>query len=138
MARGARHRTLDTFLHRLRARAATALLRLFPARKERRLGKTTDGAAASTAHRQVRTACRKRMAAQAHTMDKILSRPVSDDADDQKAVRSRATKIFGNERWFDFPNSTARKRDGDHRTVGFEAVCLFLDLRCRFLHRAAR
>src|SRR6187551_3930752 len=84
MARGARHRTLDTFLHRLRARAATALFRLFPARKERRLGKTTDGAAASTAHRQVRTACRKRMAAQAHAMDKILSRPVSDDADDQK------------------------------------------------------
>ena len=59
MAGGAWHRTLDTFLHRLRTRAAAALLRLFPARQERRLGKTTEGAAAGTAHRQVRTSVPK-------------------------------------------------------------------------------
>ena len=38
MAGGARHRALDAFLHRLRPRAAAALLRLFPARQESRLG----------------------------------------------------------------------------------------------------
>ena len=37
MAGGARHRALDAFLHRLRPRAAAALLRLFPARQGHRL-----------------------------------------------------------------------------------------------------
>ena len=38
MAGGARHRALDAFLYRLRARASATLLRLFPARQEERLG----------------------------------------------------------------------------------------------------
>ena len=44
MARSARHRALDAFLHRLRPRSATALLRLFPARQEERLGQAAAGA----------------------------------------------------------------------------------------------
>src|SRR6187401_3046674 len=110
MAGGPRHRALDTFLHRLRARTAAAFLRLFPARQERRLGKTTEGAAAGAAHRQVCAARRKRMAAQAHTMDEILPRSVSDDADNQKAVGSRSIEICRNERRLDLPHAAARQR----------------------------
>src|SRR6185312_16482281 len=80
----------------------------------------------------------KANAAQAHAMDKILSRPVSDDADDQKAVRRRATEISGNERRLDLPYATTHQRDRDHRTVRTQTVCFFLDRGRRFLHRVAR
>ena len=46
MAGGARHRALDAFLHRLRPRAAAALLRLFPARQGHELEQAAEGAAA--------------------------------------------------------------------------------------------
>ena len=69
MARGARHRALDAFLHRLRPRAAAPLLRPFPARQEERLGQAAARAAPGAPHRQVRRAPRGRMAAQAHAMD---------------------------------------------------------------------
>src|SRR4029077_11978380 len=84
MAGGARHRTLDAFLYRLRPRTAAALFRSIPAREKRWLGKTAQSAAASTSHRQVRATGRERMAAQAHQMDQILSRPVCDDTDTEK------------------------------------------------------
>src|SRR5262245_28864215 len=96
MAGGPWHRALDPFLHRLRARAAIALLRLFFAREEGRLGQTAEGVAAGTARRQVRAALRERMAAQADAMDEILSRPVGDDADNQKAIGRRSVEICGN------------------------------------------
>ncbi len=110
MAGSARHRALDAFLHRLRARAATAFLRLFPARQERRLGETTEGAVTGTARRQVCIARRKRMAAQAHAMDKILSRPVCNDVDDQKTVGRRAIEICGDERRLDLPHAADSPR----------------------------
>ncbi len=45
VARSARHRALDAFLHRLRPRSATALFRLFSPRQEERLGQAAAGAA---------------------------------------------------------------------------------------------
>ena len=74
MARSARHRALDAFLHRLRPAAAIALLRSFPARQEQRLGQAGAGAAAGAPCRPLRRARGKRMAAQAHQMDAVLSR----------------------------------------------------------------
>jgi hypothetical protein len=66
MARSPRHRALDAFLHRLRARAAAALLRPLPARQGQRLGQAAAGAAAGPPHRKIRRARREGMAAQAH------------------------------------------------------------------------
>ena len=74
MARGARHRALDAVLHGLRPRSAAALLRLFPARQEERLGQAAAGAAAGAPRRQIRRARRERMAARAHKVDAVLSR----------------------------------------------------------------
>src|SRR5476649_2471896 len=62
MAGSARHRTLDSFLHRLRPRAAIALLRLFPARQEERMGEAAARAVAGAPRRQVRRARRAGMA----------------------------------------------------------------------------
>ena len=75
MAGGARHRALDAFLHRLRPRAAVALLRLFPARQGHELEQAAEGAAAGAPPgREIRRARRKRMADRAHAMDQVLSR----------------------------------------------------------------
>ena len=74
MARSARHRALDAFLHRLRPRAAAALLRSFLARQEERLGQAAAGAASGAPRRPLCRARRKGMAAQAHQMDAVLSR----------------------------------------------------------------
>ena len=54
VARGARHRALDAFLYRLRARASAQVLRPFPAREEKRLGQAAERAAAGAPYRQVR------------------------------------------------------------------------------------
>ena len=56
MAGSARHRALDAFLHRLRPQSATALLRLFLARQEERLGQRTAGAAPGPSSRPLRRA----------------------------------------------------------------------------------
>ena len=81
VARGARHRALDAFLHRLRPRAAARLLRLFPARQEGRLGEAAEGAAANPPPgRKIRRPRRKRMADRAHAVDQILSRSQVDGA----------------------------------------------------------
>src|SRR5262245_2706920 len=138
MAGGTRHRALDAFLHRLRTRAATALLRLFPAWKKRRLGQAAEGFVAGKAYRQVRAAPRERMAAQADTMDKALSRPVGDDADDQKAIGCRTAEICGDERRLNLSYAAACQRNRDHGTIRAETVCFFLDLRRGFFYRAAR
>ena len=69
MARSARHRALDALLHRLRPQAATALLRLFPARQEERLGQAAARATAGAPRRPLRRARRERMAARAHQVD---------------------------------------------------------------------
>src|ERR1700720_68669 len=74
MARSARHRALDAFLHRLRPPPAIALLRSFPAWQEQRLGQAAAGAAAGAPRRSLRRARGERMAAQAHQMDTVLSR----------------------------------------------------------------
>ena len=72
MAGGARHRALDAFLHRLRPRAAVALLRLFPARQGHELEQAAEGAAATAlSGREIRRPRRERMAAQAHQMDQV-------------------------------------------------------------------
>ena len=89
VAGGARHRALDAFLHRLRPRAAAALLRLFPARQEGRLEQAAEGAAANPPpRREIRCARRKRMADQAHAMDQVLSRS-------RRAWRSTTKKPSG-------------------------------------------
>ena len=93
VARGARHRALDAFLHRLRPRAAAALLRPLPARQEERLGQAAARAAAGAPHRQVRRAPRERMAAQAHAMDEGLSRPRRPVAAAAKPAKGKATSI---------------------------------------------
>ena len=93
MARSARHRALDAFLHRLRPRAAAQVLRLFPARQEERLGQAAARAAPGASHRQVRRAARGRVAAQAHQVAQGLSRtrrPVAVRRASQRA-RQRAS-----------------------------------------------
>src|SRR5687767_13188823 len=76
MARGARHRALDALLHRLRARAAARLLRLLPARQEKGVGEAAPRVASGpSSWREVRRTRGKRMAAGAHQVDEVLSRP---------------------------------------------------------------
>src|SRR4029079_6129529 len=137
MAGGPWHRALDTFLHRLWTRAATTLFRLFPARQDGWLDETAKSAIAGPAHRQICATRRERMATQAHAMDKILPRPVGDDAGNQKIFGCHAIEISCNEPRLDLPHATSRQGDGDHRTIGGKAVCFVLDLRCRLLCRAA-
>ena len=75
VARGARHRALDAFLHRLRPRAAAQVLRLFPEGRGHWLGQAAARAAAGApSGRDVRRARRERMADRAHAMDEALSR----------------------------------------------------------------
>ena len=90
VARSARHRALDAFLHRLRPRAAAALLRLLSARQEERLGQAAESPAAGPpSRRKVRGARRERMAAQAHEMDQALPRPGGRRAHAANARRQR-------------------------------------------------
>ncbi len=73
MARSARHRALDAFLHGLRRRPAEEVLRPLPQRRGHRLGQAAEGAAAGApSRREIRRAARERMAARAHAMDQVL------------------------------------------------------------------
>ena len=67
MARSARHRALDAFLHELRRRPAEALLRPLPEGRGHRLGQAAESAASGPpSRREIRRAARERMAARAH------------------------------------------------------------------------
>src|SRR3954449_1079375 len=79
MAGSARRLALGAVLYRLRRRAAEALLRLFPQGRTQRLGPAAAGAApGAPSAREVRPARRGRMAARAHAVDALLSRPAGD------------------------------------------------------------
>ena len=138
MARSARHRALDAFLHRLRPRAAIALLRSFPARQEQRLGQAAAGAAAGAPRRPLRRARRERMAAQAHPMDEVLSRSVAMAcSSDKPASRKRRSSFEAMGDGVTFLDAAAGTRDRDHRAVGAQTVRLVLDQGRRHLRRAA-
>src|SRR5262245_5901977 len=128
MARGARHRALDPFLHRLWPQAAAALLRPFPARQEQRLRPASARAAAGAPHRQFRRARRERVAAQAHEVDEVLSRPrkrrTRARARAQKGDEGVAAQIrsFGRRRHLS--DRTVHAGDRDHRTFGGQALRL--------------
>ena len=140
MAGGARHRALDAFLHRLRPRAAAALLRLLPARQERRLAQAAEGAAAGAPPgREIRRARRERMADQAHAMDQVLSRSGEHGAERQEAVRQSAQlKFAAMGDGLTFLTPPLRTGHRDHRPVGAQAVRLVVHHGRRLLHRAAR
>ena len=140
MARSARHRALDAFLHRLRPRAAAPLLRPLPARQEERLGQAAARAAPGAPHRQVRRAPRERMAAQAH---EVARRSISTPPTSRCAARSRQGQgdehqLRRHGRRRDLPDRAGAGRFRDHRAVGAEAVRVVVDQRRRHLRGDAR
>ena len=60
-------------------------------------------------------------------MDQVLSRSRRDDADDQKAVRRRATQIRRHGRRPHLPHAAARAGNRNHRPIGAETVRIVVD-----------
>src|SRR5258708_37259544 len=75
MARGARNRALDAFLHRLRPHPAKEILRLLPEGHEERLGPAAARAMAVSPRGPFRGAARKRVADRAHGPGGVPTRP---------------------------------------------------------------
>ena len=141
MARSARHRALDAFLHRLRPRAAEALLRLLPARARKRLGRSSRACCCRCAtRREVRRARRERMAARAHEVDEVLSRSGRLLRSAQRSHRATAKRLVRRDgRRRDLPR---RRRSNERpRSPARSAAKLFVSSSTdgrRSLPRAAR
>ncbi len=132
MARGPRHRALDPFLHRLRARAAAALLRPFPARQGVGLGQAAQGAAAGPpSRRKIRRPRRERMAARAHKVDEIPSPSRRRHAARDPRRRQGDAELCRDGRRPHLHDGADDRADRDHRPDRGEAFCFIVDQRRR-------
>ena len=86
---------------------------------------------------QVRGAGRRRVADRAHQMDEALSGSRSRRAADAEATREHRAQLRGHGRRRDVPHYAARGRNGDHRPVGAQGICLLFHRRRRPVRGAA-
>ena len=90
VAGGARRLALGALLHRLRGKAAEALFRSFPQGNRQRLGQAAARSAErAPPGRKIRAARGERMAAGAHQVDPLSSRPCRHEPDDRTGFLRR-------------------------------------------------
>ena len=129
MARGARHRALDAFLHRLRPRAAAQVLRLLPEGRGHRLGQAAARAAAGAPSgreiRRARTRTNGRSRARKWTKLYLNSADFSLTETSLTGEAKRHLRRAGRRRHLH--DAAAEGRDRDHRAGRGEAVRLVVD-----------
>ena len=128
VAGGARHRALDALLHRLRPRAAAALLRSFPARQEERLGQAAEGAPAGAPSSTASSSVPRGEWPIARTKwTKLYLDPVAGALGQEAAAARRRCSFAAMGDGVTFLTAPLDGRDRDHRPVGAEAVRVLLD-----------
>ena len=128
MARSARHRALDALLHRLRPRAAAALLRSFPARQGQRLGE----AAARCCCRSVTSTkfvprAENEWPLKRTQWTKFYLDPASMTLTTKKPSGNAQAQVRRHGRRAHVPHAAARAGNRDHRPVGAQAVRVVVD-----------
>ena len=133
VARSARHRALDAFLHRLRPRAAAAVLRLFPARQEQRLGQAAESASCRCAipAKSSSSAPRTNGRSSAPSGPSSISTRQPARSRRKRAAAKAVQDIRGHGRRRHLPDRAAGKGHRDHRAVGAQAVRLVVHQRRR-------